>query len=104
MRKRRKKRWACGIVELTPDQVQTARDNGLHYTIVWKRIGQLGWDIEKAVTEPSNKVTDRYTMEDRLEAEANGIIFATLRSRLQAGWDLQRAKTQPTMKKKSKGE
>src|SRR5690606_31087061 len=46
-------RAACGQNRLlTVEQAKIAEANGISKHLVWKRVKELGWDIEKAITTP----------------------------------------------------
>lgn len=36
----------------TPEQIGSAKSNGIPYSILWKRVNDLKWEVEKAITVP----------------------------------------------------
>jgi len=85
-----------GILTITSEQVETALNNGLKRHNVQTRV-DMGWPIEKAITQPVlRKRRLRYTEQDEIEAQLNGILVGTFRSRVNNfKWSVERAKTEP---------
>lgn len=90
------KPWNIGILTVTEEQVETALNNGLKRHNIQTRI-DMGWSIEKAITQPVLKKRRlRYTEQDEIEAQLNGILIGTFRSRVNNfKWSVERAKTEP---------
>lgn len=92
--------WSAGILTIPADMVELAKKNKLPRAIVYNRVEEFGWSIEKAVTTPiQKKVRLNYTKADLEEAAINGIVRSTFIARVKRKWDLQRAKTQPPAKR-----
>lgn len=100
--------WAVGILELSHDQVNQARANGISYQNVYNRIEMHGWSIERAVTAPVRKKNPVFTYYDVQEAAINGINYGAFVNRIRGlKWSVEDAKTIPlkrTIKKKKYGQ
>jgi hypothetical protein len=108
-----------GLFELA--RAPEVRALGLTWKIIWNRIHQSGWDIERAATTPlerrggHNRHTFAFrgsaaTLSDLLdtpEARSSGVGRTTLRYRLvDLGWPAERAISQPvreSMRRDRKG-
>lgn len=90
------KEWNIGILTITAEQVALAKNNGLKRHNLQTRI-DMGWSIERAITQPVlKKRRIKYTEQDELEAQLNGIGVMTFRSRVNNfGWTVEDAKTTP---------
>lgn len=82
--------WDYDLIE---EDYQRAKANGIHRERVRERVYNLGWDKERAVTEPINKKIDR-THWINVAAE-HGITRAAFNTRLQRGWSEEKAATTP---------
>jgi len=78
---------------ITPQEYATAQQNGISYSSVSNRVRNLGWTVERAITEPYRKT--RSLLEWRKIADANGIGYEAFRSRLHRGWSVEDAATKP---------
>lgn len=79
--------------ELTESDYKRAIANGITRDQAYKRFYNLGWDKERAVTEPVNKKVDRKHWH-RIAAE-HGISRDAFNTRLHRGWSEERAATTP---------
>ena len=88
------KPWNIGILTVTEEQVEIAKNNGLKRYNIQARLDN-GWPIERAITQPVLKKRRlRYTEQDEMEAQLNGIEIGTFRSRVNCfGWSVEDAKT-----------
>jgi ATP-dependent Lon protease len=86
-----------GILTITEEQVKTATTNGIKRYNVQRRVIDMGWTVEDAITRPVlRKRRLRYTEQDEIEATLNGIPLSTFRSRVNNfGWPVERSKTEP---------
>jgi hypothetical protein len=82
----------------TKQEIQTAKQNGISYHTLYMRVESYGWDIEKAITEPTKmKRVNVLTEQEIQTAKENGISYITLYMRVENyGWDLEQAITTPT--------
>lgn len=90
--------------DLTPEQKQIAKDNGIVYHTLSSRL-LSGWDIETAITKPTLKYMDgmhykgKYvTQEQRKHAMSIGVDKALLQCRLENGWTVEEAVNRPVRK------
>lgn len=79
---------------ITPEEYDTAKENGISPTLLEQRVRLLAWPKEKAISTPPHK---KKPVKDWAEiAEKHGICYSTLRYRMnRLGWDPERAATQP---------
>ena len=80
--------------KLLSEEVKIAQSNNIPISIVKNRINNLGWDIERAITEPVNKngnFSKLYTTEQKEIAESNGISPQLLYKRLKLKWHMEDA-------------
>lgn len=88
--------WCVGFVEVNAGQVKKALENNLTRKVVYNRIDNLGWDVERAVSSPIiSKTPTGYTQLDVEEARENGICYRTFVWRIHTKWSVERAKTEP---------
>ena len=64
---------------ITPGDYETAKKNGIDKRLLENRV-YLGWDIERATTEPARKLTTRKHW--KVICEANGIKYNTFLRRV----------------------
>lgn len=84
--------------KLFKEEVNIAKSNNIPISIVKNRINNLGWDIERAISEPVNKngnYSKLYTTEQKEIAEKNGISPQLLYKRLKLKWCMDDAITIP---------
>ncbi|WP_337033234.1 nucleoside permease [Paenibacillus illinoisensis] len=81
--------------ELTEKDYQRALVNGIDRDRVRERVYNLGWDKERAVTEPINKKVDRSHWL-QIAAE-HGVTRSAFNTRLQRGWSEEKAATTPKL-------
>ena len=83
---------------LTPTDYELAKNNGISKKTLYARVYTLGWNKERALTEPLQSRRDLQailTDEVRAELSARGISLNTFRGRLKRGWEVERAITAP---------
>lgn len=80
---------------LSEKDYQRAISNGIKREMARQRFFDLGWDKERAVTEPVNKKIDRSHW-IQVAAE-HGIPRGTFNMRLQRGWSEEKAATTPKL-------
>lgn len=85
---------------MTDEDLATAEANGINAKTLWYRKEQLGWERERAITEPPQARI--FTDEIIQLAKENGIQYQTLRTRYKRGEDPVSAATRPPMGKKEK--
>lgn len=90
---------------------QLSARSGIAPTTLRQRIVQLGWTIERAITEPSSTYRDAARYEfageklslHQLAKRSNGIERHTIYYRLTHGWPVERAITEPVVAVARKG-
>ncbi|HFJ9375215.1 TPA: nucleoside permease [Bacillus nitratireducens] len=91
---------------LTDEERSIARENGINYHTLYRRVYELGWDVGKAITAPSGSVRHGYKRKNSKwikKAQENGINISTFYSRINLlGWDYEDAATKPTNEMKIK--
>lgn len=79
---------------ITPEEYKLATENGIGKVALENRIRKLGWDKERALTQPTQKKIDNskwYPI-----AEANGISRKLFLSRINKNkWSPEKAATEP---------
>jgi len=79
---------------ITPEEYAEAEKNGVDPQSLDRRVRELGWKKERAMTTPLGKFTNRKKWVEI--AEKNGIKYQTFMTRVnQWGWDEERAATEP---------
>ena len=96
-----------GDVFIPEEKVQAALANkelNLNKRIIYSRIDNIGWDIEKALTTPRQTTFSKHQeikQEDIDEANKNGISGDVFKTRVRRyKWSVERAKTEPVRPKK----
>lgn len=85
------------LSDLTLKERLTAQENGINEETLKSRL-RMGWDKERAVTEPTNKLLTKEHLEI---AKKNGINPGTVQNRVYAlQWDIEDAITKPVRKRK----
>ena len=81
---------------IDPRYFDIAKANGIHEDTFRKRVYELGWNVERAATEPPRQAESR--KEWRSIAEQNGIKYDTFLKRVNRySWSEERAATELTM-------
>lgn len=81
-----------------------AKETGINESALYHRINNLGWSIERAVTEPSQSEGRRFltakgtTKSLQQWSEESGLDPETISSRIKRGWSVERAVTEPSQK------
>lgn len=66
---------------ITPCDYETAKNNGINKRTVHARVRDLGWDIDKAITEPQlHRLT--YTEDHRQIMKENNVTHTMVRTRM----------------------
>ncbi len=79
---------------ITPEEYAEAEKVGVDPQSLDRRVRELGWKKEKAMTTPLGKITNRKKWAK--VAEQNGIKYQTFMNRVNNwGWDEERAATEP---------
>lgn len=86
--------------EISKEQFETAKANGIPRKNVFQRYWDLGWEIERAITEPIRvgKNTDVWLQWKDI-AIKNGVTNPTFNYRLKTGMSPERAATFPVNKR-----
>lgn len=89
------------------DWVEVAEKNGICYSTLRYRANQLGWELERAATQPLQdrvaQATHAYEMSRKYPVEylnmalENGIPERTFHRRMKSGWDIEVAASRPPM-------
>jgi len=80
---------------ITPEEYQTAEQNGINARLLAKRVRDCAWGIERAMTTPpriKGKWNDWVTI-----AAKNGISADTFRTRIHRGMEPSQAATDPIL-------
>lgn len=81
---------------ITPEQYEEARKNGITKKLLDIRVRSLGWDMERATTEPVQGYG--HLKKWATVAEQNGICYSTFCSRIhKQRLSLKEAATRPVM-------
>jgi hypothetical protein len=78
---------------LTKEERETAKRNGISRLTLYRRVYELDWEIERAITDPVKKgaIIDGY----REQCEENGISPALFINRVRGGMSKEKASTKP---------
>lgn len=89
------------------DWVEVAEKNGICYSTLRYRANRLGWELERAATQPlqdrkaqarqAYECSRKYPAEYLRMAERNGIPERTFHKRMKSGWAPEQAATRPPM-------
>lgn len=77
---------------------EEALKNGISRNLVWKRVYELNWSIERAITTPVG-IKKRAASELLKKAEENGVNKSLYYRRIKKGMEPNEAATQPPGKK-----
>lgn len=84
---------------LTDEERAIAKENGINYHTLYRRVYELGWDVKKAITAPPGSIRHGYKRKNSewiKKAEENGINVNTFYSRINLlGWECEEAATKP---------
>lgn len=82
---------------VTPEDYITAEKNGLTRKDVYRRVFELNWSIEKAITKPKMVMSPKivYTEEERVLMAKNNISVKSVTRRIKEGWKRERAVNTP---------
>lgn len=81
---------------LTPEDREVAAANGISASTLKYRVSQAGWDIDRAITQPTRQLTPTKA-EHRKQAEANGVTADLYSKRLKLGWSAGEAARTPPL-------
>lgn len=85
------------VTILTKEQYERAKANGINRQTACSRVRDYGWDIERALTEPSRSWGVAFTNDELAIMRKNRLKKGTVKDRINRyGWDRERALTQPT--------
>lgn len=89
------------------DWIEIAKEHGICYSTLRYRANRLGWDLERAATQPlqdrsiqarnAYEKSRKYPKEYKDLALKNGISERTFHRRVKSGWTLEAAAITPTM-------
>lgn len=81
---------------ISPTDITTAESNGIRKSTLEKRIRDMAWSKQRAITEHP-QIRHRWGKWLKI-AESNGVCNSTLHTRVvRDGWDIERAATTPPM-------
>ncbi|AGE76910.1 hypothetical protein U0X57_05630 [Bacillus thuringiensis] len=83
---------------ITPEEYEAAAKNGISNELLTRRIRNLGWDKEIAMTKPSRYNANRWKNIKEI-ALKNGISHSTYTARIKKGWRLIDAISKPPIDK-----
>jgi len=83
---------------ITPEEYEIAAKNGICRKTLEKRIRELGWDKERAISEKPRKKSSIKKLAEI--AKKNGINYHTFHYRIRNGWEIERAVSAPLVDKK----
>ncbi|PIC72398.1 hypothetical protein [Sporosarcina sp. P17b] len=86
---------------LTPEDREVAKSNGISEETLKYRVGRAGWDIDRAITQPTRKII-RTRIEHLKLARANGVSADAFAKRLKLGWALEEAANTPVLSQKER--
>lgn len=90
-----------GVYIFSKEEVATALANGIPFHILYSRVNNSCWTIERAITEPVNRrsCSKKYTQEEKEIAESNGLDMRLVCIRINRGWSRKDAITIPRKKR-----
>lgn len=84
----------------TSEQLEQANKNGLSYQVLYTRVFNYEWDVEKAVTVPVKQKFGngypKFTTEQIETAKQNGVSYTSLCNRIRRGWSIEKAIKEPS--------
>lgn len=78
---------------ITPEQYKIAERNGMNKYTLERRVRQLGWNIDRALTQPTLRKNKTNWKEWKAVAKQHGVSYPTYCSRLRIGWTCEEAAT-----------
>lgn len=90
-----------GNWKFTRYQIQKAKENGISENCLRNRMNNLGWDIERATTEPvgaRGNYSPLFSEEEYRQAIINGVSKTLLTVRVKRGWSKEKAIATPVMR------
>ena len=82
---------------VTPKDIEKAEMNGITQNVLYQRVHIRGWDVDRAITQPTRKEVPFYSKWTET-AEANGINLRVFRDRVRKhGWVEETAATTPVL-------
>lgn len=79
---------------ITPEDYETAKQNGIPESTVYRRVNQQGWDIDRAITQPLAKHSEKTGAWPRWKDKAV-VCRGTFSSRINDGWTEEKAALTP---------
>lgn len=82
---------------LTEQDYKVAAEHGLERILVYRRVYECGWEVERAVTEPVNeqhRATGAWKQWEHIAI----VTYQNFRTRLSRGWSEQEAALTPPRK------
>lgn len=86
---------------LTPEDREIAKSNGISEESLKYRVGRAGWDIDRAITQPTRKINPT-ALKHRKQAKANGVSADAFAKRLKQGWTSEEAANTPILSQKER--
>lgn len=83
---------------ITPDDFETAAQNGIPRNTVISRVNTHGWDIDRAITQPSRKKRVDYVTTWNEWKSRSKVSRNTFTARLRYGWTPEKAALTSVMK------
>lgn len=92
------------LFQITPQHIETAKENGIPKATVHSRVYISGWTVEDATTKPQQEtVRDIEGYDEYLQiAKKNKIKVDTFISRIKRGWTLHDAANKPVIRGRTK--
>src|SRR5690606_7631526 len=89
---------------LTEQDYRIADENGIERLLVYRRVNECGWNIERAITEGVNEKHRPTGAWDRWKeaAEQNGVSHQLFRTRLSRGKSEEEAALEPPRKSRGR--
>lgn len=86
-----------GRFYITPEDYLTAAKNGLTRKDVYRRVYELNWIVERAISEPKLIMSPRteYTKDERAMMIKNDITPTLVTKRINSGWERKVAVSTP---------
>lgn len=83
---------------ISPEDYEKGEEIGLSKTVIYQRVHQSGWDVERAITTPK-KETRKYMQYWEKFKDIASVDRQTFSSRMNYGWSPVRAALLPKMEK-----